>query len=88
MALLLDSGGLVPMSQRTDWISHLAHNGKLMACDILAIADDRPAPAATLAATPAATPTIAPINAATCCRLEVGDWSLGGTAAWLTRTQP
>ena len=47
VSLLLASGGLAPMSERTDWISHLAHNGKLMACDILAVADERPAPAIT-----------------------------------------
>ena len=47
VSLLLASGVLAPMSERTDWISHLAHNGKLMACDILAVADERPAPALT-----------------------------------------
>ena len=28
-------------------MSHRAHNGKLMACDLLALADERPAPVAT-----------------------------------------
>ena len=34
VARLLASGGLTPMSERTDWVSHRAHTGKLMACDL------------------------------------------------------
>ena len=71
-------------------MSHLAHNGKLMACDILAVADSRPALAgaattiaastagAALGAASAGSSAPGARGAATRCRVGVGEWSLGG----------